>query len=399
MGCASSTPIVEAGDAVVAAGRPGAAPVGNAVAAPAPARAADVAASPRASKRLTADGRALSRAADAGHSPSAFKRVGSSSNLFGGGSSGNAAAGIAPYHPHQRTLPELPSAVTLAAAFNDIAYFKSVFALVERAAKAREAAAALAASHAPAPASAVVASGSGSAHHLPSAHPRIREIARGGFGEPAIAGAAHLPPPHPPPAAAASSPPDSAPSPDVTDASVAAAAGPPVTRRTPPHNLPPIHVPTSSGAGAGGEAAVAATPAGLAGVPGGTVGGVELYTPNPAASGSNSGSGATPVPTTTPAGGEAGAAAVTSAAPKTQLASNGGGGGTPPHHHAPAAITVRTLATYVDKRVHGDDVLQVRARASGGRNCVRQAAFQCVCVYVVLAARVRPATAAVCVRV
>lgn len=279
-------------------------------------------------------------------------------------------------HPHPKALPELPCAVTLAAVLNDVAYFRSTFALI--AAKQQRSGVTPAVHgpghlpHGPAAAHAFPASAHGAArppvHSLPvSSGPRIRQLSCGdvdslapcapqplrstqsdvcgggggaglapiripaaeaavvaapaaasGGGDPASAGEAH------PPVAAAAA----------LSACCAAVVGhlePPPAAHLPPHPVNaallavtggPLH-----GAAVGG---VAATPAVIPGEP------------------------ASPVPLVTGAG--------TPLTVATVVGSSG--------HCGPAAaaggLSVRSLATFIDRRVHDDEVLQVRASSRGG---------------------------------
>jgi hypothetical protein len=94
------------------------------------------------------------------------------------------------HHPHKGALPELPSAMVIAAALNDAAYFKSLFALMD--AKHAKEIAATAAFASSSGSNAVLPCSNGdhapilsssSAFHAPGSHahggPRIRELARG----------------------------------------------------------------------------------------------------------------------------------------------------------------------------------------------------------------------------
>ena len=451
-------------------------------------------------------------------------------------------------HPHQKALPELPSAVTLAAAFNDVAYFKSIFALIE--AKAAREARATAERHSAAAATGggataiadgpkslhshshtvagfpptssqahhqqqpqlqqqqpLVDSHTGSSDHMPvlhAQHPRLREIAReGGFGAP------HAPPalPPPPPAAAAAAEAAAAATGGSSGAGAtsssasAAAAAPPLAHGHSPllkqeaagssavdsvslaaapdasaQATPPLHhhqrhqqhpplphshglrlnlantrrgsLPGSLSGGVTGDvsgdgiatpafAAVGSTTSGL-------VGGLQLYTPNPARDRERRQQGlgdivpvpgpgvASPEPassgaTAAVAAGTSGASSssadssaashssggIEDAAAKPEIVHNARdaspyGSGASSSHHPPSStvhcgskpaghpsssapsfasssvsgsggaiasgsgstISVRSLACYVDKRVHGDDVLQIAA-AAGSADVVR----------------------------
>ena len=283
-------------------------------------------------------------------------------------------------HPHPKALPELPCAVTLAAVLNDVAYFRSTFALI--AAKQQRSGVTPAVHgpghlpHAPAAAHAFPASAHGAArppvHSLPvSSGPRIRQLscgdveslapgapqplrgtqsdfcgsgggaglapiripaaevaavvaaapaAAGSAGDPSSAGEAH-----PPVAAAAPS--------SACGAAVVGHLEPPPPPHLPPHPVNAALLAVTGGAlhGAAGGG-VAATPAVVPGEP------------------------ASPVPLVTGAG-----------TPLTVATVVGGSGS---HACGPAAaaggLSVRSLATFIDRRVHDDEVLQVR-RFSDGR--------------------------------
>ena len=312
MGCGSSVPVVGPNEAMV--DRPQSAPAASPQQGPtgqqqlAPIASDESIQSPKRQQTPRRDvARGTPREMPA--SPS-FRRTGSAVNLF-------AAGGAAVHHPHQRALPELPSAITLAAAFNDVAYFKSIFTVIEAKAareKAREAAAAAAAATAGAELMVTAAKTSttnagidvaptalaieskphgvhttdikphahGAGHAFHATHPRIRELARTEFAE------------------------------------------------APPPPLPPLHPPAPAVTAADNEKPAAGN--------GGAVAGDSV--PPPLA------------PIRIPSVGDSGVIAV---ARQSSLSSNIGGG---------AAITVRTIATYVDRRAHGDDVLQVRKRMS-----------------------------------
>jgi hypothetical protein len=93
---------------------------------------------------------------------------------FAAGSSG--ASKDKDSHPNVASLAELPSAIALAAAFNDVAYFKSTFALIA-AKHARQSSAG---------GSTTLVPGASAGTRLPAAHPpalsgmpRIRQLSRG----------------------------------------------------------------------------------------------------------------------------------------------------------------------------------------------------------------------------
>lgn len=294
---------------------------------------------------------------------------------------GNAVPGDGEKHPHPKALPELPCAVALAAVLNDVGYFKSTFALI--AAKQQKAAAGAAATSPPlaSAASAAAAGGPHGAarppiHSYPAAHvsghsgggPRIRQLS---CGDADATAAAAMCAPEAPPAA----PPAAALAPSSGSGSGGGGGG---------ADLAPIRAPTtppsSSGGGSGDpqSSPPGAAAAGTAAHPpaAGAASHLEphrppLPHPNAAArpvhaallAVTGGGGGATP------AGDPASPVPLVSGAgtPMPAAGSSGGGGGCGPLATPSAGgLTVRSLATYVDRRVHDDEVIQVRHGATAG---------------------------------
>ena len=259
-----------------------------------------------------------------------LKRVGSSSNL-----------GLAGHHPHARTLPELPSAITLAASFNDVAYFKSILTLLEAklAKEARLAAANAASSSEPpvrAASSRQISDPKQSSQHGGGHHPRIREIVRGGGGGSDAAAAAaslHHEPVNSSPAVLIAGSPASAfavvgekageiregsgngngigtsPGTAAAAAAVAAPTAPPVAAAAAAYGSTPVSASASSMSSTaslvdavGGDIILAAEVATSRPSPSGSLGGVPMYTPHAEAPPSAAAAALAGMASTVPAG-------------------------------------------------------------------------------------------------